>query len=167
MMTCRLSLFCLPLFFVLFVSCNRVSEPEGFPDLVQPVTVKIVKDGSPLSGITVVLHSKDSALNYLVSADTGSDGVATIKTTRGSYSKSGVPKGKYTVQLSEPLSVDMPSVSMDASEAEQNAWQKEYDDKLDAIRTFPKVLNSIAKSPLEINVDSPPVNAEFDVSKYK
>lgn len=160
------SLFYLPLLLVLFVSCRGVPEPEDFPAVVKPVSVKILKGDKPLAGITVVLHSKGSSLHYFISGETGADGVATIQTTRGTYAKPGVPAGKYLVQLTEPLEVAVESLSMDATQQQQDAWQKEYDRKLDAIRSFPKALSSATGSPLEMEVASPPVAVEFDVGKY-
>jgi len=165
-MTNRLPLFFFLLSLALFCSCGGVKKPEGFPDLVKPVTVKIHKSGVPVSNVTVNLYSKGSSLDFLVTGVTGSDGVATIQTSRGPYVQSGVPTGKYLVQLTEVIMVDIAPPAMDATDREMAAWQKEFDEKADLVRSFPKVLNSVGNSPLEMDVASAPVAVEFDVSKY-
>ena len=166
-MTHRFLLFCLLFFLVLSYGCQKgPRKPEGFPDLASPVTVKIHHSGAPLSNVTVNLYSKGSTLDFLVTGVTGPDGVATIQTSRGPYVKSGVPTGKYLVQLTEVIKVDIAPPAMDASDREMAAWQKEFDEKAARVRSFPKVLNSAGSSPLEMDVNSAPVDVEFDVSKY-
>ena len=163
----RYLLLSLLLSLVLYCGCGGVKKPEGFPDLVKPVTVKVHSDGKPLSGVTVNLYFKGSSLNFLVTGSTGADGVATIQTSRGPYIQPGAPAGKYLVQLTEVLNVEIRPPAMDATEQENLAWQKEFDEKAAKIRSFPKSLSSAGTSPLEMDVTTGPVNVEFDVSKFK
>lgn len=158
-------LFFLPLFLVLFVGCGE-SKPDGFPALVNSVSVKIVKGGQPLSDVSVSLFLKDSTSDCLVSGNTDAAGVAVISTSRGTYIKKGAPVGKYLVQLREVVKVDMPGLSMDATPAQEATWTKEYTAKLDAARIIPKALTNGTESPLEIEISQAPVAVEFDVSKY-
>ena len=151
---------------VLSSGCGGVKKPEGFPDLIRPVTVKIHNGGQPVSNVTVNLYSKGTSLNFLVTGVTGTDGIATIETSRGPYVQSGAPAGKYLVQLTEVIMIDIPPPAMDATEREMAAWQKEWDEKANKVRSFPKVLSSAGTSPLEMDVASPSTTVEFDVSKY-
>jgi len=162
----RFQFLFLSLILVLINGCGGVSKPEGFPNLVRPVTVKLHKDGVPLNGISVILHSKGSDLHYTVSGQTGANGVATLQTSRGTYIMPGVPTGKYLIQLSEAFQVDIRQLSMDATPQEAVAWQKEFDEKADKLRSFPRILGHVVNSPLEIEVASSPVAVEFDVSQY-
>ena len=167
MMTYRLLLFCLSLFLCVLNGCGGgPAKPADFPDLVRPVTIKIHKGGTPLNNITVILHSKDAALQYLVTGVTGSDGVATIQTSRNTYGAPGVPAGKYLVQLTEVLNVDLAPLGMDVTPQQEAAWTKEYNEKADKIRSFSKVLTKAGTTPLEIDVASSPATVEFDVSTY-
>ena len=163
-MTLRLSFFCL-LFPFLLVGCGP-SAPKDFPKLVRPVTVKLHKGGEPLKDVTILLTPKEQAYNCYIGGDIGPDGVAALSTSRGTYTKPGVPAGKYRVQLTEALRVDIVPFPMTGTEQQQAAWTKEYDTKLDAMRTFPKILADPDKTPLEIEVVSSPVAVEFDVSQY-
>ena len=157
---------CLLLLLFVLNGCGGVPKPEDFPDVVAPVTVKVHRDGSPLRGVTVILHSKEAAASFLVTGETEASGVATIVTSRNTYTKAGAPKGKYLVQLTEVFNVDMPTLSMDATPEQEAAWQKEYNEKADKVRSFPKALSRVASSPLEIDITSAPVAVEFDVTKY-
>ena len=161
----RLSSLFLLLPLVLFGGCGGVKKPKGFPDLVRPVTVKVLKEGQPLNNIKVVLLPREQELNFRVAGDTNANGVATIQTSRNTYSQSGVPVGKYVVQLVESIAVtDMrPFPENDAAIA---AWTREYDAKLAAIRTIPAILASETDSPLEIEILKSPVTLEIDVAKY-
>ena len=182
-MTYRLPLLCLSLFLFTFHGCGGPAKPADFPKLVRPVTVKIHKGGEPLSGVSVSLHSKDigSGLAFSISGRTGANGMATIQTSRNTYSKPGAPVGTFIVQLSETVEVDMSdwkwqgtpqqNLSDDTqifrgiTPQELDAQTKEFDKRADAARKIPKILTG-AESPLELDISAAPVTAEFDVSKY-
>jgi len=173
-------LFLYSLSLVLFNGCGGPAKPEGFPDLVRPVTVKILKDGTPLSDVSIALHPKDSALTFTISGKTGANGIATLQTARNTYSRPGAPVGKYLVQLTEVVEVDMSSFAVpvqkrvvDGVEIEvpsgtvdvMMARTREYDRRADAARRFSKVLGSANQSPLELEITAS-CAAEFDVGKY-
>jgi len=179
-MTYRFILFSLPLVLFVFNGCGGPAKPSDFPKLVRPVTVKVLKDGAPLSDVTVSLHPKGSMMSFDISGRTGADGVATLQTSRNTYIRPGVPEGKFAVQLNETINVDMsdwkvptmtrivdgeeiriPSDSPQVAEA----TSKEFTRRADALRRFSKALTSSA-SPLEMDISSAPVAIEFDVSKY-
>ncbi|MCL2117752.1 MAG: hypothetical protein FWH27_04900 [Planctomycetaceae bacterium] len=100
-----------------------------------------------------------------ISGKTGTNGVATLETSRASYTQPGAPVGQYRVQLAEELNIEMRELPGDAPGAEITAWKKEYEEKADKLRSFPKALNSADKSPLEMDITAS-VAAEFDVSTY-
>ena len=169
-MTPRLFLLCFLLSLVLFPGCGGGKKPAGFPDLIRPVAVKVHKDGQPISGVTVILHTKDPAAGFRftglqTSGKTGADGVATLETSHSSYTASGVPAGTYRVQLVETLNIDIRELSLEASGAEVAAWRKEYDEKAEKLRSVPKTLNSTDNSPLEMDINTSGT-IEFDVAKY-
>jgi len=147
-----------------FNGCGGPAEPTGFPKLVRPVTIKVHKNGEPLSDVTVILHPKDTMLPFLMTGKTGADGVATIRTSRNTYSRPGAPVGKFLVQLTEVIEVDMQGFAAETSR-ELTAWSREYDRRMDALRRFSKALDSADSSPLEMDITSS-VAAEFDVTKY-
>jgi hypothetical protein len=181
LMTYRISLLFLLLSFVLFTGCGGVKKPEGFPNLVRPVTIKIHKNGEPLSDVSVILHPKDSMMPFNISGRTGADGVTVLQTSRNTYIKAGAPVGKFLVQLTEEIDVDMSDFKSGSQKkvlgggveieipkntaASLNARVKEFNRRADALRRFPKVLTSTDKSPLEIEITSS-TTVEFDVSKY-
>lgn len=176
-MTYRLSSLFL-LLFVLFSGCGGPAKPADFPKLVRPVTIKIHKDGTPLSGVMVSLHPKDTTLPFNISGLTGADGVATLQTSRNTYIKAGAPVGIFLVQLTEMIEVDMSNfkgevqkkvlegieLDIPASSRAFVAWEREYDRRADVLRKIPKALTN-DKSPLEIGVTSS-MSIEFDVAKY-
>jgi len=164
-MTNRFFFLSLTLSLVLICGCGGVKKPEGFPSLIRPVTVKIHKGGTPLNDITVVLFPQGSSSDLFIAGTTGPNGVATLRTERGTYSQQGVPVGKYLVQLNEAVKVEIRDLSMDATPQESAAWEKEYNEKMDKARSFPRIYSDVAKSPLEMDVSSSPVSVEFDVSK--
>ena len=164
-MTYRFSLLFLLLPFLLLGGCGGPRKPEGFPNLVHPITVKVLKDGQPLSNVKVVLLPREPELNFRVAADTNASGVATMQTSRNTYSQTGAPEGKYVVQLVESIAVkDIRPYP--ENDAEVPAWIKEYNAKLAAIRTIPAILASETDSPLEVEILKSPVTIEIDVAKY-
>jgi len=165
-----------------FNSCGGPAKPEGFPTLVRPVTVKVHKDGEPLSDVMVILHPKDSSLSFVISGQTKADGVAILQTSRNTYTRPGSPVGTFHVQLVEKVSVDMSDwkwegspprsprgVLMDdmpqpVSQQRRDAEDEEYTKRVNAARRIPIDMAN-PDSPLEIDI-SASVAAEFDVSKY-
>ena len=177
-MTHRFLLFSLSSLLCVFNGCGGPAKPADFPDLVRPVTIKIHKDGTPLSGVSIILHPQDSTLPFLIAGQTGENGIATLKTSRNTYIKPGAPVGKFLVQLTEPIEIDMSDFKVptrtrivdgiefeSVSEAAREAWSIEYHKRTDAVRKFSKVLGS-TESPLWVDVASATAIVEFDVSKY-
>ena len=176
-MTYRHTLLLLPL--VLLSGCGGPAKPSDFPNLVRPVTIKVHKDGVPLDGIMVLLHPKDASVSVTSSGLTGSDGVAVLQTSRNTYIKPGVPAGTFLVQLSESIQIDMSDFKaprqqtrivegvelvVSTSVSAREAWEMEYNKRVDAQRQFSKILGS-SESPLEIEITSSGA-FEFDVSQY-
>ena len=65
--------------------------PDGMPPL-QPTTLTVTQEGSPVADATITLKSIDGSNNFTSGGTTGANGVATL-VTHGQYK--GVPVGKY------------------------------------------------------------------------
>jgi len=78
---------------VILTGCQTKPLPEGFPKLY-PVSVTITQESKPFEGAKVVLFSADNSVHWIVSGQTGSNGVAKL-VTRGEHK--GTPVGEFKV----------------------------------------------------------------------
>lgn len=163
----RAVLICLLVITVVSSGCFK-RPPEGFPKVYKTL-VKVVKDGTPMQNIRVILLPEDRPLNFIVGAKTDSEGFATIETIRGTYKKPGAPEGAYRVMLMEFIKVDMPELSIEEedrlTERQRRQRQLEFDRKLDALRTVPAVFCEVDKTPLKLSVGGSLTTMEIDVAK--
>jgi hypothetical protein len=161
------SLLSLPI----YIGCNTVTVPDELKNLC-PVTITVIDGNQPVEGVTVRLSSKEPRGVFVCNGITNVKGIATLQSTRGSYTGSGVPVGTYAVVLLKradypedlmPIETDQnlsPSVL-----AEKQAKQEEF---LEKNRIIPKILENNNSSPIDIIVtENTGVTMEIDLSRYK
>ena len=136
-----------------------------------PVTIAVMEGSQPKAGVTVRLSSKGPQGAYGCSGITDAKGVVTIQTTRGSYTRNGVPSGTYSIVLVEtvelptdlvpqPSDIDLPQAARLAKEAKLDAFMKKN-------QSIPALLTLSDSSPLELTVENTAVTFEVDISKFR
>ena len=167
-----LSLLSLSAFLLTCCGCGGGGNvPAELRNLV-PASVTVMNGTQPMMDVQVILLAKAGQGAYACTGITGNDGVATIQSSRGSYTGNGVPEGTYSVVLSK--SIDVPD-DLVAQESDQNlppAAQAEKSRKLDEFlnknRVVPVVLSSAGTSPIELVIaKGQDATVSIDVAKHR
>jgi hypothetical protein len=151
--------------------CGGVPAPDELKDLV-PVSVTVTDGGTPLDNVAVTLSPKTGGGAWASCGITDAKGIAVIQTTRASYTGKGAPSGDYKVVLiksvefpadlqPQEIDQDLPPQAAAAKEAKRNDFLKKN-------RIIPEVLETAAKSPVELTA-APKTGAVLtvDISQYK
>ena len=129
--------------------------PEELRNLY-PVTVTVMNGKQPMAGVLVTLSAKGGQGAYACNGVTGNDGVALIRSTRGSYTGSGVPAGTYAVVLNEtielPADLEPQETDQDLPSAVLAKKERELAEFLSKNRSVPSTLTTAGASPIEVVV---------------
>jgi hypothetical protein len=160
-------IFSVPL---LLAGCGTPA-PTGFPSL-KDCRVTVTDNGQPIPDVVVNLVPKFTANSLFITGVTDSTGTAVIKTRHGNYSRNGAPEGDYSVILSKSIPVEMPILTEEQSQAltpaQQEKLQKEREQKMDAARIIPKLLEEPSQTPLTLQIGNKTVGKlSVDVAEYK
>ena len=104
------------------LGCGQ-KTPDGMPPL-QPTTLTITQDGSPVADAMITLKALDGGNNFTSGGTTGANGAANL-VTHGQYK--GVPEGKYKVAVSKIVGEGTPPPPSPIDEESARVW-KEYQD---------------------------------------
>lgn len=131
--------------------CLGQKKPDGLPDL-QPVTITVTQNGTPLANAALNLKPlDDAASNFTYGGTTDAKGLATI-VTHGQYK--GAPIGKYKVAVSCTVGEGTPPPPSPIDEESARRW-KEYKDSGATYEEFyvvdPK-LSTVQTTTLEVEV---------------
>ena len=143
------------------------NAPQGFPKVV-PCEVTILKDGVPLSQVTVIFVS-EGAKEWFASGETNASGITKINTSINNYSKLGAPEGKYKITLNQ-----IPQVKVEKSQqelfdmppAERAAYQAKMDQLIKEARSFPMEFESHLTTPISMEITKAASQYTIDVSHY-
>ncbi|MDR1958963.1 MAG: DUF4198 domain-containing protein [Planctomycetaceae bacterium] len=129
--------------------------PDGFPKKLTPFTVKLLYEGKPVTGASVSLIP-DVAGGYLVTAQTGNDGVAKPETFVNIFSKAGVPAGSYKAVISyvpKSSSELTPEEMATLSNPEITERRKKIDAEIAAMpKLVPNEWSNLNSTPVRITV---------------
>jgi hypothetical protein len=168
MMNRLLPLLFLSVTFVVLTGCGP-SKPVDFPK-VASCRITVLKDGEPISGVTVSLVPSNGNGAVIVEANTDSSGIAVIRTRWGKYSRRGAPIGVSKVVLIKH--VELPDDGMTESRLaamsakESIEYGKKRDSQIDALREIPKRLSELQTTPLEIDIIEKGSKLTIDITQY-
>ncbi|MDR1270927.1 MAG: hypothetical protein LBK82_15540 [Planctomycetaceae bacterium] len=139
------------LFLLAFHGCQQ--RPEGMPTTV-PCQITVLKNGVPMEGIDVSLHSHGGNGTLSIMGLTNAQGIAKIQTHSVNYKESGAPVGSYKITIDKP--VQLPPDGVDDSKLsgkELNDYLTKREAELEKIRVVPQWLTVSSSTPLEIKVE--------------
>ncbi len=139
----------------MLIGCGGPVRPDGMPAL-QPTTITVTQNGTPLAGATVTLHPQTGGLQpWGCGGVTDSSGNIS-PTTRGNFP--GVAAGKFTVTV-EKTDAD-PPIHVDG---EMTAAQREADNKRKTYDLVDPKFADPKTSGLEIEITSGKNTKAIDV----
>ncbi|MDR2762525.1 MAG: hypothetical protein LBB88_08005 [Planctomycetaceae bacterium] len=144
--------------------------PDGFPTKLVKFSVTIQHDGKPIEGVAVWLYSDDADAKYHVNATTNADGIALMKTSINSYSKTGSPSGTFKGTL-----MHRPKVPSDLTKEEWQKLNEEESEKqvkkisaeVAKMKLVPAICENLATSPLKITVPENGGNVAIEITDPK
>lgn len=156
---------------VLLSGCGPM-PPEGFPRL-RPAKIRVLDGTTPVPNVNIVLVPETGAMNLLIAATTDGNGVAVIRTMRGTFGRPGAPEGTYRVRLDEiaPETIE-PNLIEDEQLTPQQIAEREREDRrrhaeAEAARKVPTVLGDVQGTPLKCEIDHSGISLDIDISQYK
>ncbi|MCF0233848.1 MAG: carboxypeptidase regulatory-like domain-containing protein [Thermoguttaceae bacterium] len=144
------------------LGCGGVKKPDDLPELY-PVKIKIIQDGAPLEGATVILNDVTMQSRFTCGGVTDAKGTVAVKTD-GKYP--GAPQGNYKVTVSKAF-IPAPMTETPPSDPEA---RKEYDAKVAELNAqqadlVDPVYKSVRSTPFELEVGTAALETEFDVGE--
>jgi len=153
---------------VLFVSGCGPPTPTGFPPL-KHCMVTVTNGGSPIEGVAVLFAS--AAESVFIAGTTNASGTAIMETSKGNYTRAGVPSGDYSIVLSKNIEVNLPKLSeeeqLKLTPAQQEARDQEFKKQVEAGRVIPVALEDVMKTPLTAKIGDADNKIDIDVAQYK
>jgi len=135
--------------------CGGQKLPEGMPKPT-PTTLTILQDGAPLEGALVSLFPMEAGSRWDGGGVTDSNGKAKMKTL-GQYD--GVVPGNYKVTVKKTF-VPKPPEGLSSSEVRE--WLATAPPPTELVH---KQFGTKETTPLDLKVDSSPVEETFEVEK--
>jgi len=163
----RIVLTVLGVCLLLLPGCRK-GKPDGIPPLF-PVTVKITKGDTPVTGANVFLVAPTSISgSWSASGVTDASGLATIETSQGDWKAKGAPEGEFKIYLTKLAKFEEPPPPSGDDDASKADFYAERLKRLEAAgKEIPKSLTTVATSELKISiVAGTGANETFDISKY-
>ena len=170
----KFSMFSLTLCFVfaftLVLGCKGAKKPEGFPDVV-PHAIVVKNNGSPEDKVTIMLVPEGTSGSWIAGGTTDATGRAALGTSQGSYTKLGVPVGKFKVVLNKtlrPAGEKNEEEYLKMSQEERDAYGKEMEEEMKKLgKIIPDSLSSSAKTTLTIDVSGSNAETVIEITDYK